>query len=60
MKHTGIYDIEVSYDIDDGVNVITVHSSYTKGFLGIIHYDDVIEKGTDDEINDYINSNLRQ
>ena len=60
MKHTGIYDIEVSYDIDDGINVIAVYTPYTRGFLGIIHYDDVIEKGTDDEINDYINSNLRQ
>lgn len=60
MKHTGIYNIEVAYDIDDGINVITVYSPYTRGFLGIIHYDDVIEKGTDDEINDYINSNLRQ
>lgn len=60
MKHTGIYDIEVSYDIDDGINVITVYSPYTGGILGIIHYDDIIEKGTDDEINDYINSNLRQ
>ena len=60
MKHTGIYNIEVAYDIDDGINVITVYSPYTGGILGIIHYDDVIEKGTDDEINDYINSNLQQ
>ena len=60
MKHTGIYDIEVAYDVDDDINIITVYSPYTGGILGIIHYDDVIEKGTDDEINDYINSNLRQ
>lgn len=60
MKHTGTYNIEVSYDIDDGIDVVIVYSPYTGCILGIIHYDAIIEKGTDDEINDYINSNLRQ
>ena len=62
MRHTFKYDISIVLDPDDttfGKRVGVVYSAYTGRKLGTVPYNKVLESGHPEEIEDYINSNMK-
>ena len=61
MISTHSYNISIVLDADDypGRRKAIVYSTYTGRKLGTVPYDKVLESGQPEEIEDYINSNMK-